>query len=757
MLQKNKILPAFLLMLFFLIPPVLSSSAFLVGEAYDATNVIITEVYYDTHVSFEPDEFIAVTNPLDEDIDLSSWSIGDLNTEAVFPDGTFIEGGETLYIVRDADVAIEHNILNGMMPDFEFSENTVSDVPNLEGSNPRFANNGDEVVLRDNEGEKIDIVIYGNSDYSGDGWTSDPVPTGSSGDLLVRNRDEVTGVWIDTDSRSDWDSLKTNPLAVTDDLRTYKQAQSRFELETFEFEGTVRPYTSPDSTYEVLSSLIDSAQESIDLSVYEMHSPHLTEHLVEAIERGVEVRTHFDGGPVGGLQDESRWVSQQIYEAGGEVRYIVMDRDNDIHKRYRWDHSKYGIIDGETLFVQSENWKSSGTPVDSSFGNRGWGIVIENEDVANYYLDVFETDWDDNFPDIFAHTPSHDRWGDPSNDFEPEFEITTGSYEAPFESEEVSGAFSVSPVIAPDTSFRQQDSILGMINSAEEYVFVDQMYSHKFWGGQDDSSESHPNIYMEAVIDAAKNGASVRFSLGDAWLDPDNRRDNINTIDYLNGIADEYDLDMEAKLINTDALGIEITHNKGVIVDDQVLVSSINWSKNSGKNNREAGVIIQNQEVADFYKEVFLYDWYGGEEAEFEDFEGATKGSYAAGDVELATGSWHFDNALLGARSSDKSFGNRSARIRSEGSVSMNFDLPAAAEVSFYHANFGSDSGGEITLQKSFDQGSSWCDVEGPFTSQNDLEKVTVDMDVSEDVRFRLLVSGTSGVRINIDNFTIVH
>jgi len=47
-----------------------------------------------------------------------------------------------------------------------------------------------------------------------------------------------------------------------------------------------------------------------------------------------------------------------------------------------------------------------------------------------------------------------------------------------------------------------------------------------------------------------------------------------------------------------------------MIVDNSsVLISSINWNENSVTNNREAGIIIENEEVARYYASVFYYDW----------------------------------------------------------------------------------------------------------------------------------------------------
>ncbi len=49
---------------------------------------------------------------------------------------------------------------------------------------------------------------------------------------------------------------------------------------------------------------------------------------------------------------------------------------------------------------------------------------------------------------------------------------------------------------------------------------------------------------------------------------------------------------------------------KELIVDNQfVLVSSINWNSVSPNFNREAGVIIDHQEVAQYFLTVFEDDW----------------------------------------------------------------------------------------------------------------------------------------------------
>ena len=48
-----------------------------------------------------------------------------------------------------------------------------------------------------------------------------------------------------------------------------------------------------------------------------------------------------------------------------------------------------------------------------------------------------------------------------------------------------------------------------------------------------------------------------------------------------------------------------------IIDDELVLISSINWNYNSPTNNREAGLLIESEQAAEYYTNVFNYDWEG--------------------------------------------------------------------------------------------------------------------------------------------------
>src|SRR6185436_11189319 len=60
--------------------------------------------------------------------------------------------------------------------------------------------------------------------------------------------------------------------------------------------------------------------------------------------------------------------------------------------------------------------------------------------------------------------------------------------------------------------------------------------------------------------------------------------------------------------------------------------------------------------------------------ATLEGFESGSKGSYAAGDVALATGTWRLDDALIGGLAGDVKDGAHAARVRNAGRLTMLFD-----------------------------------------------------------------------------------
>ncbi|GIO10072.1 hypothetical protein J31TS6_61000 [Brevibacillus reuszeri] len=139
---------------------------------------------------------------------------------------------------------------------------------------------------------------------------------------------------------------------------------------------------------------------------------------------------------------------------------------------------------------------------------------------------------------------------------------------------------------------------------------------------------------------------------------------------------------------------------------------------------------------------------------EFEDFETGTKAAYSAGDVALESGTWNLDNALLGNTTADKKLGSQSVRARAAGSITMKFDVSNVTTVTISHANYGTDTGATWKLQKSVNGGQTWQDVSSLQSSTTALQQQSFTVNEAGNVRFKIVISGTSGKRLNFDNIT---
>lgn len=140
-----------------------------------------------------------------------------------------------------------------------------------------------------------------------------------------------------------------------------------------------------------------------------------------------------------------------------------------------------------------------------------------------------------------------------------------------------------------------------------------------------------------------------------------------------------------------------------------------------------------------------------------ENFESGTKTSYTAGNVTLTTGSWNFNDALLGDLATDRKNGTKSARVRNTGKLTMNFNLTdGASAVTVQHAVFGTDGSSTWQLWYSTNSGSTWTQTGGTITtSSTTLQTASFTLSVTGNIRFEIRKISGGANRINFDDFSV--
>jgi phosphatidylserine/phosphatidylglycerophosphate/cardiolipin synthase-like enzyme len=574
-------------------------------------SLIISELFFRAS---EEEEFLCLYNPSESEVDLSGFRIADgkvsYSGSIIFPEDAAISSKEHLYVASNA--VVFRNMM-GFYPDYEYGNSSDSIPDMVAREKPSFAVLKDEALLMDSFGNLIDIVVYGDSEYTGLGWEGSPVSDAKKGEILKRNFDESTSCYHDTNASWDWEHM-----------RHYKPGQSGFEYESFSYTGSMILFASPDSSYETIVKEIQSAKSSILIGLYQFTNWNISQKILERLGQGVDVKILMEGSPADGMAEEQKYILQKIHENGGEIRFMVTN--STLGSRYRYIHAKYVVIDSQAIIISSENWKYTGIPINNTHGNRGWGVVIRNSSVSSYFTDVFLADWDSVGYDVFSFTPKDKRYGNASSDFEVDDWVETGYYNPVFPSKILEGEFSVSPVISPDTSLSENEGILGLINNAQESIYIEQLDFALNWN---DGDKVHENPFLLAALAAAdERHVDVRILLSQKYSYLNNTElDNYDTYVYINGIAEDRNITeyLEARLVDYDRLGLSKVHNKGMIVDGTwTLISSINWNRNSVCQNREIGVIIENKEVAQYFTELFLWDWNEPPYASANDVESAT-------------------------------------------------------------------------------------------------------------------------------------
>lgn len=587
-----------------------------------------------------------------------------------FPAGAQIKPHEDIWVATQGQ---GFALVFGRAPRFE-TEESMADVDNVSGPQGflKMPSTRGQIALLNAAGEMIDAVCYdnrtpkerekaqnqSNSDPSvmcaalGSEWVGAAVPLSSSspyawtGQVLARDRRAFGGWQDDTNTWRDWDSgFSRKQLGEEPVHRVEMAGQTQFSPRPLKkIRAKLLATSAPDNNHAALVEAIDAAKKTVWVRIYEFTNLAIADALLRAQQRGVNVIVYVEGAPVGGIADQERYLLSLLDRAGVPIYFLASPTGEKRKPRYRFDHSKYVIIDGKRAIIGTENYGRTGVPTDPSYGNRGWMVHIENADLVEQLSEVWRADLQlspQRMLDLVAwRDDSSDPYGLPYRNpqFRPDAAITKGLYKPQEKPVLVDDTMDIELVLSPDTSLNEEAALIGLIGRAEKTLYIEQNSVRRVWGRRiqsrdenmgmiaaaegdntafiaDDANlknEETPDLLLQAVVAAARRGVSVRVMLDSTWynVQGDDERDNDDTVKYLNDLARDEKLDIVAKVINLRTTHVEKIHAKGIIVDDkEVFVGSINWSENSFKGNREVGVVIGHPKVAGYYSKLFLRDW----------------------------------------------------------------------------------------------------------------------------------------------------
>ncbi|MCX6650882.1 MAG: phospholipase D-like domain-containing protein [Methanomassiliicoccales archaeon] len=415
----------------------------------------------------------------------------------------------------------------------------------------KLADAGDDVTLFGPSGSAADSVYYGSAEPASP-WRGTSVPC-KKGEMLVRTDEAI--------DRNSWSS----------------DIPGVYSLSTGTVSVEATPILYPDDGLTSLVREIDRSEASVHLTAYILENWTIARHLSMAEARGVQVTLLLEGQPVGGISNNGAALVYYLDEAGVEVAVM---RSSDSFRRYDYLHAKYAVFDERRLLVSSENM------ADSSFeSNRGWAVVVESPELSCYALSIFQRDAAGTGVDIFP------------------LELSV-AYQEGSPGRSLSYDSEVRPSVPASASLMSSPDKIGEIMEnlfirAQHRILVQQMRIDEDW--------LEGNDIMDALLLAAERGVEVKVLL-DAGMGTEESNEEV--VEALNSLSVSNGWDLEARL-TSDQSPFDRMHNKGVIVDDTVLVGSANWVDNSMWQNREMAMMLTSAELTETFSQWFHEDWLG--------------------------------------------------------------------------------------------------------------------------------------------------
>lgn len=367
-------------------------------------------------------------------------------------------------------------------------------------------------------------------------------------------------------------------------------------------------HVSPDAGFPTLREFIGRIKKRMVATMYEWEATHISDAIEAAIKAGgatasLQMVTQY-AGTHAEVDDVLRVLKKKFKHVWASVGAGKL-----IPKAY---HIKVAVRDGEEFWLSSGNWKDSGQPDIDPIAdgttqitplrkhNREWHAVIENRTLAKIFEGYIK--WD--FKEAERVPIEEGLLAGVTEFFVPDVAFALAA-ERPlraryFEPCVIDRELDIQPLLTPDRDDRGQRMFMkhaiACVQRAQDRVYV-QNQSFNLLDENNDEFETFLGVLKEKQ-DA---GLDVRVIFRDAREYGGAAGESQEKI--LERIKDfGFDTDMvklQRKL-----------HTKGIVVDGrEVILGSHNLTNQGALYNRDASLLVRDQEVAEYFEQIFLFDW----------------------------------------------------------------------------------------------------------------------------------------------------
>ena len=348
-------------------------------------------------------------------------------------------------------------------------------------------------------------------------------------------------------------------------------------------------HIGPDSGWSTLKPFLEGTTTSLTIAMYEFYADHIIETVTRLGEEtdatlNIILQVSSNDNNMEGVLTDS-WQNRLTFTPA-----LVSGPNRIFNNSY---HTKIAVRDSSAFWLSSGNFSPNSQPLIAagseqvlySKGNREWHVVIEDGPLSQLLEGFIEHDISQaqagGAPEAAPVLPDL---------LIPEAWLTQEAavvQDHPFESRTFATtgpAVRVEPLMSPDN---YADKILELINSAELSLYLQFSYIRQ------PSREKFDTI-ISAIAQRMEDGIDVRVLVG-----PNQNSEHSDLLIGVRGWKRSMFRRQTSKV-----------HNKGVLVDGKIaVVGSNNWSTDGTQYNRDASLVFHSRPIAQYFTEVFLFDW----------------------------------------------------------------------------------------------------------------------------------------------------
>jgi hypothetical protein len=369
---------------------------------------------------------------------------------------------------------------------------------------------------------------------------------------------------------------------------------------------------SPEAGWCELQTFLGATEKRLTVAMYQFTAPHIFTAVSAAVApsgREFELVLHpvpekppQRGVKAHDLDEEAEVIAPLETNLKNRFGMAWATLVSAAHPDGLWAsayHIKVAVRDSSVMWLSSGNWQSSNQPDVQPFAanaeplpsgfqtkyNRDYHAIIANEQLASIYETYIKRD----LKLASAQAAAAISFAAPDlfvPEEEPEEAVAFAAPPQLFRPLHINRVVSVQPLLTPDN---YAENAATLIESAEKSVWFQNQYIN-FRGTNEDFNEFR--LLIASLKRKIDDGLDVRIICRDMMKH--------ESLDVLVALGFPRALFRFQRAC----------HNKTIIVDRKaVMFGSHNWSNEGVKSNRDASLIFDDEEIANYLAEVYDYDW----------------------------------------------------------------------------------------------------------------------------------------------------